>query len=96
MFKIFLLGRCFSPSPYLLFGSGLRSISLFYAELRIFEKRHTVRASVAAKNMRREEYNAGREMRCNMMAAREVRAVGKKSTNTSEKLTRSRRKTFTF
>ena len=37
IFKTFLLGTFFSPSPYLHFGSGLRSVSPFYAELRFLK-----------------------------------------------------------
>ena len=42
-------GRIFSPSPYLHFGSGLRSISLFYVELRLFEKQATFSVLVMSK-----------------------------------------------
>ena len=45
----FLLGRLFRPSPYLHFGSGLRSIPRLYAELRLFEKQATFSVLVMGK-----------------------------------------------
>ena len=59
MFKIFLLARFFSPSPHLQFGLGLRSISLFYAELQIFQKRHTFTLLFRAKMNRKAGAGGG-------------------------------------